>query len=169
MSAPRIRKMLDLSTAHLRPDRRYSYEGSAAWGGAVVHQITYGFLMWVPDDPVESAKGASDPVPSELLVIQGYARRKGCDYVLFDADAEVNDELRTFDDDADNGDPNEDDGEREACDGCGESFNAKESGDDDLCVKCADDPVSCPVEDPDCIGGDGDCHDACEAPKVPRG
>lgn len=27
-----------------------------------------------------------------------------------------------------------------------------------------DDEISCPVGDPDCLGGEGDCHDACEAP-----
>lgn len=25
-----------------------------------------------------------------------------------------------------------------------------------------EDPVDCPVEDPSCEGGDGQCHDACE-------
>lgn len=23
----------------------------------------------------------------------------------------------------------------------------------------------CPVGDPDCLGGDGDCHDACDSPE----
>lgn len=28
------------------------------------------------------------------------------------------------------------------------------------------DPPDCPVDDPSCTGGDGDCHDACERPAV---
>lgn len=29
-----------------------------------------------------------------------------------------------------------------------------------------DDDDGCPVDDPDCMGNGGDCHDACEAPEV---
>lgn len=25
--------------------------------------------------------------------------------------------------------------------------------------------LSCPVGDPDCLGGEGECHDACERPE----
>ena len=29
------------------------------------------------------------------------------------------------------------------------------------------DEICCPVGDPDCMGGDGDCHDACERADLP--
>lgn len=29
------------------------------------------------------------------------------------------------------------------------------------------DEICCPVEDPDCLGGEGECLDACEAPTHP--
>jgi len=32
-----------------------------------------------------------------------------------------------------------------------------------------DDEICCPVDDPDCMGGDGDCHWACEAPGTDGG
>jgi hypothetical protein len=40
-----------------------------------------------------------------------------------------------------------------------------------LCADCKstglDDEIDCPANDPSCEGGDGDCHDACEAPSTP--
>lgn len=29
-----------------------------------------------------------------------------------------------------------------------------------------DEDDGCPVDDPDCMGDNGDCHDACEAPSL---
>lgn len=46
------------------------------------------------------------------------------------------------------------------CEDCGGECSVDEV-DDDATPR---DPISCPVNDPDCLGGDGDCHDACEPP-----
>jgi hypothetical protein len=43
--------------------------------------------------PDESATAAIDPTPEVVLAIQRYARSVGCDYVLFDRNADCIDEL----------------------------------------------------------------------------
>ena len=98
-----IRKCLDLSTEHLPRAMRdelltYTREGDApSWGGASgVYPTEYGALVWVPDNPEESSATGDEPVPPVLLTIQKYARVYDCDYVLFDADASVDDALEVF-------------------------------------------------------------------------
>lgn len=65
--------------------------------GVVTHATDVGFLLWVPDDPDQSAKIMIDPVPDVVLAIQHYARMRDCGYVLFDADAEQVNDLPTWD------------------------------------------------------------------------
>jgi hypothetical protein len=94
-----VRKFLDLSTAHLTEEQRLfgDRDGDrASWGDAIVDVRDYGFLLWVPDDPMESAAVTEDGIPENLLAVQLYARKHDCDYVLFDADAEVDDDLPVF-------------------------------------------------------------------------
>lgn len=86
-----IRRMLDLSTAHL-PEHLGSKPGLAAHRAIIADARACGWLLWVPDDPDVDAAEAGG-VPEEVLVVQRYARRLGCDYVLFDADGPVNPEL----------------------------------------------------------------------------
>lgn len=86
-----IRKMLDLSTAHL--PESLGTDLTAEYG-VTAYRTEYGFLMWVPDDPSEVNDDAS--VPSEVLIIQKYARALGCDYVLFDRDGPINPNLPTW-------------------------------------------------------------------------
>ena len=52
--------------------------------------------MWVLPDPAMWAD-KHPALPAELLTIQRYARAWGCDYILFDADADQIDELPTCD------------------------------------------------------------------------
>lgn len=105
MSGPTIRKMLDLSTAHLTPEMRDELplygrdDGAPSWGGAAgVYPTEHGALVWVPDDPEESANNADEALPLELIVLQKYARRHGCDFILFDSDGPVDAALDTFED-----------------------------------------------------------------------
>jgi hypothetical protein len=100
-----VRKMLDLSTAHLTEDMRTELncldlrEGNFAGGafdGVVIYTTEHGGLMWVPQHPEEHAREQEDGVNGVLLAIQLRARRLGCDYVLFDADAAADDELDLF-------------------------------------------------------------------------
>jgi hypothetical protein len=100
---PNIRRVMDLSTEHLPRAMRdelltYTREADApSWGGASgVYPTEYGALVWVPDNPEESSANGEEPVPPILLAIQKYARQHECDYVLFDADASVDDALEIF-------------------------------------------------------------------------
>jgi hypothetical protein len=63
----------------------------------IAYPTDSGWLMWVPNDPDQSAAVMVDRVPETVLAIQRYARALGCDYVLFDADANRVDDLPTWD------------------------------------------------------------------------
>jgi hypothetical protein len=65
--------------------------------GVIAHRTEYGRLMWVPDDPDESAAATIDTVPEVVLAIHRCARTHGCDYVLCDANADRVDDLPTWD------------------------------------------------------------------------
>ncbi len=91
-----VRRLLNLSTAHL-PEHLGSRGGLDTIPGLVAHATEVGFLLWVPDEPDESAQAFIDPVPDVVLAIQRYARRLDCDYVLFDADASQVEDLPTWD------------------------------------------------------------------------
>ena len=89
-----VRRMLELCTAHL-PEHLGSH-GLSSQDGVIAHHLTYGWLMWVPPDP--RAHADEHPgMPPEVLTIQHYARVRGCDYVLFDADADQVDDLPAWD------------------------------------------------------------------------
>ncbi len=90
---PTIRTFLDLSTAHLPED---VCDTLSAQPGVVAYAITYGWLMWVPDDPDDSSASGDEPVPELVLNIQRFARSLCCDYVLFDADADQVADLPTW-------------------------------------------------------------------------
>ena len=82
-----IRKMLDLSTFHLPEE---VFKNLSGYSGVVCYPITYGLLVWVPDDPIESFEVMPDEeIPPEVFHVMVYARSLGCDYVLFDRDAPI--------------------------------------------------------------------------------
>lgn len=93
-----IRRMLDLSSAHL-PQQMFrdlnGYDGvEATWWNE-------SRMLWVPDDPADSASNYGDPtefdgVPPEVLRIQEYARAADCDWVLLDGDGPPNEDLPSF-------------------------------------------------------------------------
>lgn len=100
-----VRKFLDLSTEHLTEEMRielnclYLREGNLGedvFHGVVIHPTEVGGLMYVPEKPEDHARDEVDGVDGVLLAIQLYARRQGCDYVLFDRDAEVDSALDVF-------------------------------------------------------------------------
>lgn len=82
-----VRKFLTLSTAHIPPLMQNI--GLEHIESVVAYRTTYGWFMWVPDDPVESSDADVDPTPADLLAIQIHARSLGCDYVMFDADGPI--------------------------------------------------------------------------------
>jgi len=61
--------------------------GLSGVDGVIAYQLEHGWLMWVPPDPDERAGDHTD-LPDEVLAVQRYARHLGCDYVLFDVDAD---------------------------------------------------------------------------------
>jgi hypothetical protein len=93
-----VRLFLDLSTDHLPrdPDDPDERVNPNSFDGVTAYRLRYGWLMWVPDDPDESAAVMDEEVPPEILTIQRYARRLGCDYVLFDDEARQVDDLPIF-------------------------------------------------------------------------
>ena len=89
-----VGRFLDLSTQHL-PEHLGSH-GLSGQDGVIAYELPYGWLMWVPPDPSAHASDYPD-LPPEVLAIQRYARALGCDYVLFDADADQVGDLPTWD------------------------------------------------------------------------
>ncbi len=105
---PTIRKFVDLSTAHLP---QHVLAELTSFNGVIAHPTPHGAWLWVPDDPQSytddyaadfragEADGDDfgDGSAPEILVVQLYARSLGCDYVLFDRDADIDDALPTWD------------------------------------------------------------------------
>lgn len=93
-AGPRVRRLLDMSTQHIPP--HILEDGLHTVSGLVVYSTRYGWLMWVPADPAARAAEQIDPPPAALVAIQRYARRYGCDFVLFDADADTDPHLPLY-------------------------------------------------------------------------
>jgi hypothetical protein len=83
-----VRRMLDLSTAHLPEVYGKALDREES---IIAYETDHGWLMWVPCDPEDSS--AADEVPAEILTVQLYARALDCDWVLFDCDGTVDDGL----------------------------------------------------------------------------
>jgi len=93
--ASSVRLLLNLSNAHL--PEQLGKSGLDTAPGVLAHPTDSGWLMWVPNNPDQSAAATVDRVPETVLAIQRYARSLGCDYLLFDADADRVDNLPTWD------------------------------------------------------------------------
>ncbi len=93
MGKPRIIKMLDATTGHLPQEICQDLNG---YDGVIATDRTYGWLLWVPEDPAEHA-GETGDVPAEVVALQVFARGLGCDYVLLDRDADRVDGLPHWD------------------------------------------------------------------------
>ena len=92
-----IRRFLDLSTAHLQQADRLFLEFSAnpgSLGGLAAMAGTYGWFVYAHDE--RCCEGISDA----LWAIFEQARALGCDYVLFDADAPILENLPIFEGEA---------------------------------------------------------------------
>ena len=96
---PTIIKMLDLSTAHL-PRRVLDTDGD---GITACHPKSYGLFLWVPSDdgsfdpdPCGDGEPEGDNDPA-VIEVRAYARALGCDWILFDADADETTDLPTYD------------------------------------------------------------------------
>lgn len=90
-----IRKFLDLSTAHLKPETLALLAGrtleTLPFAGAAT---AYGWFAYAHDD---NCGEGDDRIPDEMYACMEHARRLGCDYLLFDCDSEPVDGLPVFD------------------------------------------------------------------------
>lgn len=86
-----VRKFLDISTTHL-PERLVR----GCFENVIRHDYAEGFWLWVPDDPQDSNDAMEAKVPPEILRLQLYARGLDCDWIRFDADADEDDNLPTW-------------------------------------------------------------------------
>jgi hypothetical protein len=86
-----VRLILDLSTHHL-PEELGS-TGLDTAPGVIGYATDHGWLMWVPNDPDDSAAAMDEDLPPEVLKVQQYSRERGCDWVLFDAGGHETEDL----------------------------------------------------------------------------
>jgi hypothetical protein len=92
MQEPEIKKMWALSTAHLRDSTCNRWLGNAFRSRLPVayDKGEFGWFVHVPDDhPAD--------IPNELIIIFSIARGMGVDWIEFDCDAPVFDELVIYD------------------------------------------------------------------------
>lgn len=92
-----IRRFLDLSTAHLDDAAKAWLEMEA--DDASAYEGRHGFFVHCkedPDNPGQLWPDTDAPRPESLDRIFLYAIGQGCDYVLFDCDAQVDEALPTF-------------------------------------------------------------------------
>lgn len=87
---PKFFKMLDLSTNHLTEDLGQELN---AIPGVIADHREYGWLLWVPEDIDDhvaeySAEDAEHPIPDVIVGIWRFAEKHGCQYVLFDSEAD---------------------------------------------------------------------------------
>lgn len=92
MAARSIYKMLDLSTAHLNPESVEALERHVEPDSpiTVIGESEYGWIVYVSEPDLVKE------MPAVLAAILEDARRHGCDYVRFDRDGPVEDDLPTF-------------------------------------------------------------------------
>ena len=98
---PHVRKFLDISTAHVTEstatmldDCLQQFLGTAPFISYLIGDT--GWLVYAPaeDSPTTDAIAEFHP---DLLACIDYARQHDCDYILFDQDGTVIDDLPAYD------------------------------------------------------------------------
>lgn len=92
MSDLDIRSFLILSTIHVPQSVAQMLDQTPReeWPLCGGHWSSYGWFLWCHEEDVEGN------IPPELMVVFDFARSKGCNYVLFDCDADQRDDLPQF-------------------------------------------------------------------------
>lgn len=87
-----IRKLLVLSTAHLTAEtiNRLECTFTDDWPAVGGDYGEYGWVFYAHD---EKAGIGKDQIPDDLWNVMVFARKQGCDNILFDRDAEIIPEL----------------------------------------------------------------------------
>lgn len=89
-----IRSFLDLSTGHLTPATRQRFEdGEQLCGPVYPHPEGFGWFVWVG----EHGDDATD-APADLVACFNRARKERCEYICFDCDAPMIDQLPIYED-----------------------------------------------------------------------
>ena len=88
---PEIRKFLTLSTAHVTNETRLILDETPIKDWPVFgFNGVFGWVIYVHEEQEDLE------IPQELWAVFDYARKNGCDYVMFDADADMIDDLPHF-------------------------------------------------------------------------
>ncbi len=91
-SGPNISKLLEISTAHVPFSASEDCE-SWAYG-----EFNQGIWSYVPAKPFEDHYAPYGGLPEWLKAVHDFARKYGCSWVLFDADAAIEEDLPNFSD-----------------------------------------------------------------------
>jgi hypothetical protein len=105
MSKPEIRQFLTVSASHLPRDFADRLAEQARCGrglqdakfGLWPFAGEYGFFLYAPDGLPHAIKQPFEDLdmPESVGRLLGYARERGCSFVLFDADGDVLDGFET--------------------------------------------------------------------------
>lgn len=89
-----IYKYLDISTAHItrETDEYLKWEMESEYGNLIVNKKECGYFICVPYniDDIEMH------IPTDLVKCLGLAKKHGCNWLVLDCDAEIIDELETY-------------------------------------------------------------------------
>lgn len=106
---PNVRRFLDLSTGHLSVETRTYLDeqgriaairrptsGPAPHPDFLMGSTAWGWIVWAG---MEDDSQNLQALPIDLQRCIRFAKEQDCDYILFDADIEELDELKTYEDD----------------------------------------------------------------------
>ncbi|WP_103727305.1 hypothetical protein [Novosphingobium sp. HII-3] len=87
-----LAKMLVLSTSHMSPQTAQQWVPTCPW--ACFNKGGYGWFMYVCDD---CAITEAEDVPLEIRSAVHVAKREGCQWIMWDCDGPVLEELPEYD------------------------------------------------------------------------
>lgn len=93
-----IYNYLDLSTAHIKKqtDRFLDRESQWPLTDIIAYKKWGGYFVFVPEHDDLGNSLESDQIPMDLKRCIKFARKHGCNWILFDSDAEIVNELPTY-------------------------------------------------------------------------
>lgn len=86
-----IYKIIVISTAHITIDTFCGYLTGGAYPISYVNDDGFGKIVRVTDDDIEE-----DDYPADLLACMAFAKDNGCDYIRFNGDGNVYEELSLY-------------------------------------------------------------------------
>ena len=91
-----IRKFLDISTGHLPPSERDRIDDGEVPITSHAHPEGYGWFVYVPQEPSDWPN-IREAAPALARCLE-HARKLDCDYILFDSDACIDEQLPWYGD-----------------------------------------------------------------------